>query len=1135
MATLVFGAIGSYYGGPAGGMIGSMIGSYIDTELLGLGPKAKDIKNKAPLVDTSVSASTYGRPWPLLYGSMRVHGNVIWSPGLTAHKNKDSESLTSGGFKGSSGPSVTSVTYSYTFDALVGFCVGPAETVARIWGDTKLIADFTGKTPAFGTKITKGNIRTYLGGEADLPDPAYQAHVGADDAVAHRGIVKVGFDEAPAIDFGNRLPQFSAEIVANSTPAYPLDLVQPTNEAIPNRAAWSPDGTILVTTSNNIIVTIDAISKEILCDLDLSDVDPDYADLAQFTNCMLDKHRQVYFWSGAPGGFKVIHQFDALTGAHKSSTTDSKLFGGTPQSTWDDFFVRRHLLAGADQQCLVCLGSTGTVASCYIKEGLITFIDAYALDAGYIGTAPTFSTNNSHGMACDGIGYAWVACPGSGSVWLIKLEPFNARPLAWFELPGLTFVSGLTYFEEENCLLVGTGDYLIKWSIDDEEEVSRVFLGGLNMEENAAQFDQGPIGGLLWLRCDLGSMSEIDVRNMEVLRSVDSTDWVVANIDQFIYDRINHALIGKTFGSSTNVRWLYLDRISKGMVTLQSIVEDISEKVDLTPNTDLDASSLTDLVRGYVIGSRIPARNGVENLMPCFFFDAVESDWMVDFVKRGGSSALSIPATDLGARAGSAQGVADLTEIRLQEVDLPERVDFTFPDPSRDYQPNTQSDKRYRDAVETRSVATFDAPVVFSATEGRQVAQKMLYQAWIARAQFEFNISYGYIRLDPTDVVTVTNDSGVEFELLVKETQFGADGVIRVMAEANDAEVYNSTIVGTSGDGFPEQTIEAAGASALYMMDVPLLRDVDEGLGMYFAAGSYGSSTWPGAGITQSADDATYSPFESVPSSRNVDHGASVDALTDTGNWTTWDRYNTLTVRLFKGSLTSKTELQVLNHANYLLVGNEWIQFATATLNADGTYTLSNLLRGRRGTEWAMSDHAPGDRVVVPTADTVDRATLSPTLLNQTRYYRAVTIGGILNAGFVQEVTFLGRSLQPYAPCSIKGTKGSPSDWKIEWLRRTRLGGEWLDDDGDVPLAEESEDYVVEIYSDSTFTTVERTITSTASAGGSVVVAASQEAWYSVADQVSDFGSEQSTLYVKVYQLSETVGRGFTRETTLAA
>ena len=112
----------------------------------------------------------------------------------------------------------------------------------------------------------------------------------------------------------------------------------------------------------------------------------------------------------------------------------------------------------------------------------------------------------------------------------------------------------------------------------------------------------------------------------------------------------------------------------------------------------------------------------------------------------------------------------------------------------------------------------------------------------------------------------------------------------------------------------------------------------------------------------------------------------------------------------------------------------------------------------------------------------------------------------------------------PYAPVDLRGTRaGSPLDWTITWQRRTRLGGAWKDA-VDVPLGEESEAYEVEILNGAT---VVRTITASASAGGSVVTPASRQALYTGADQVTDFGAEQATLDLRVYQLSATVGRGF--------
>jgi hypothetical protein len=246
----------------------------------------------------------------------------------------------------------------------------------------------------------------------------------------------------------------------------------------------------------------------------------------------------------------------------------------------------------------------------------------------------------------------------------------------------------------------------------------------------------------------------------------------------------------------------------------------------------------------------------------------------------------------------------------------------------------------------------------------------------------------------------------------------------------------------------------------------------------------------------------------------------------------TWDRVNTITVRLFRGTLSSATETSVLNGANAMLIGDEVIQFASAVLNPDGSYTLSVLLRGRRGTEWATGSHVAGERVIALTDATLLRTTLADAELNTTRFYKAVTVGGTLAEGTRTSLTFLGRSFMPYAPVHVTGAVGgSPADWTIAWVRRSRLGGAWKDG-ADIPLGEESEAYEVDVLNGSE---VVRTITATPSAGGSVVTPTSRLATYSAADQITDFGIEQPAITVRIYQISTSVGRGFPAQAVLAA
>ena len=63
-------------------------------------------------------------------------------------------------------------------------------------------------------------------------------------------------------------------------------------------------------------------------------------------------------------------------------------------------------------------------------------------------------------------------------------------------------------------------------------------------------------------------------------------------------------------------------------------------------------------------------------------------------------------------------------------------------------------------------------------------------------------------------------------------------------------------------------------------MDTPLLRDVDEGLIFYTAAGGYGAGNWPGAQVYRSTDNVDFSdPLVFVNGGRNMGHGAATTVL----------------------------------------------------------------------------------------------------------------------------------------------------------------------------------------------------------------------------------------------------------------
>ena len=137
--------------------------------------------------------------------------------------------------------------------------------------------------------------------------------------------------------------------------------------------------------------------------------------------------------------------------------------------------------------------------------------------------------------------------------------------------------------------------------------------------------------------------------------------------------------------------------------------------------------------------------------------------------------------------------------------------------------------------------------------------------------------------------------------------------------------------------------------------------------------------------------------------------------------------------------------------------------------------------------------------------------------IGQPRDYRAVTAGADIDSAASQSFTYSAVNLETLSGVHPSGSR-SAGDLTITWQRRTRVGGAWRDY-VDASLGETSEAYEVDIMQGAV---VKRIIT-----------ASTPSVLYTSAMQVTDFGSNQSSVTVNIYQLSSVVGRGYPLGATL--
>jgi hypothetical protein len=1120
LLTAVAGAVigfvvsgGNPYGAAIGFSIGMMAGGII-------WPADGGTQTGPRLADKEVQSSAYGIAQPLVYGSYRLSGNLVWS--LDIEERSDFKRVGKTLF--SRGTKVWSYTYHGHF--AVAICEGPITGIGRIWCDNKLIHDPNAETAGrYDRYITK-----YLGTEDQLAHATIQADQGVNATPAFRGTAYVVFDGLPLANFSNRIPTISVEIGGQAQTAVWRDGT--VSNIVSGNWTYSPaQPTRVVNTWSTYVTVINTATLTAIqfVPFDHQVTTYDGEGTATVTNPLEEAAVAAFGDIYGPGVDSPSYcraAIDPLSG-------DVIVFlqGVTSRSLRARFQVTS---TGVSLYWAIGFFTEFAVSDNWVFGTKIYMLDQFRADSYCFDIATgaedwridhsasvafSISSSNYFGATYRAIDQSLYVTSKTG-IWRQSLTtgavlnstaaflPITSDfvPVYDLETDSVILVHGDGFKRLDPLTLALTSDYpmAVPWSVNGVSNASQLQNAGV---DNA-------VNGSLWLNDGSDTFWQVSTVDFSILwtGTIDGTvTGVPSGVDMgdpFHISGVRQKFFGHAYGTST---YLFGTSGTDGETTLAAIVSDICDRCRLD-GIDYDVTGLTaQVVPGYGILRETTGRAALEPLLSSYAVDAPEIDGVLHFQFRRTALQGTITGDDLGA-AGDISQVERVTEMRRQEIELPAAVTVTYSSRALDYEQNTQSTKRLDDTIEAGDPRSQEFPLVLSDQDALTLSSRLLYLAWIERTSFSFSLPPKWLVYDPGDVLDLPLDGGV-VRILVTKCEFGGDGVVKMDALATDALAYLPPPQSPVVPIFPGQTVPVIEVMTLVVLDAPLLDDADDSFG-YYVGGQGTSAYWSGGAAYASQDGSIYE--YATPISEATPIGATATALAGHVSSLT-DRTNTVRV-VFPYVVTglgSVTELEMLAGANRLMIGSELIGFATVSAVGGGVYDLSVLLRGLSGTEWA-STHVSGEQVVL--LDNIIGLSEAITGLNATRYFKGVSLGETLDDATAQSMVGTGVRIKPISPVHIAGTRDGSNNLTLTWFRRARVDADWRDG-VETPLDEPVEAYEVDIIVSSA---VVRTISSSTAAAS-----------YSASEQVSDGITPGDPVSVRVYQLSTRVGRGYPGTATI--
>ena len=1072
----VIGAVvGFFLGGnvATGAQVGMLIGGLLDP------PKGPTVTGPR-LRDLTVQTNTYGAVIPRLYGSATLHGNVFW---LENNQIKEVPVKKKSGGKG--GAKTTTKTYENYATFALGLCKGPIGGVRRIWISGRLYYDAgsTDTDTIIASNKAASGFTVYTGTDTQMPDTRMQATLGVENTPAWRGFAYIVFYDLPLAEYGDALAGAQIKVEVVQTVAYSDDqysYTPPSSRWIGlfrnNGFLWSVGGQSMAS-GNQVCYSSDSGQTwSTTTDLD-------------FTNYWIaaGANSGLYLALAGYGDGRVARSTNLITWITVSG----------PDAWWQNMIV--------NSTAFLCFGDSNA----YITADGVNFIAVPAPSSRVINTF--YGTGTYNGavyaislMAISGVAKIAVSETGLDGWTEVVVSGFSQTHGVSTGPAGMLISSGPVPTLSNKYCITTSVDNGATWSPYIELPFGNTFIH--NVVWNGAQY------------------MALEANHFYFYTSPDLVTWERHTIIQEglyygppVWDGAywNH-LRNNATDTSQFVKFRTGLMSASSNTLLSDIVNAECRLSKILDSGDITTSGLTSEVRGYLVGSVGTLRNVLVPLQAAWPFDVVQRGYKVEFIPRGGAPVATLLSDDLDAHQDTGKPGVQITMPREMDTQLPRVLRLKYMDYDREYDVGEQ----YAERLNTPSVneEVQELPIVMLASEAAGKAEVLLYVRWMERTDVSVVVPGTYNHIEAGDVVTLQTPEG-DVAIRITSATYTSDGRVELKAKFAHSAVYTPASLGVPSVVTGVSTIPSSGPSRYVLLDVPYMYTGTAQSTPSFLAVMYGGSGWPGGVLIRTDDGGTtwldVQAFDSAGSAVGSAHNTIgvVDSRV-------WDKASVLRVVMNNGTLSSATETAVLNGGNYFAYGADgrWeiIAAQTCTLVSGSTYVIQNMLRGRFGTEWAMGLHAVGDTIVALNTSDVTAIGMSSSSIGLSRAYRGITYGQDITSDTDRDFTYRGVNLECLSPVYFTGYRNAAtSDWIFSCVRRSRTDGEWRDL-VDAGLGETSEAYEMDICTDATYATVQRTIYS-----------ATLPITYTNAQQVSDFGTPVANVHARVHQVSSVVGRGY--------